>query len=160
MCEWWMLMTLPQWLSQLHVVLVSAYRILSAAGPCTFVNSDIFIARNPSSGGLFGNPPERLTWWGIICQRRHIGDWKIRCDDDSDVWAGTRRPDGNGWSLPAIWASHWCPCVCMCSIAILLQCHCIAKMINVTNSAASLHHSAATALVICFHCDAREQLQK
>ena len=26
-------------------------------------------------------------------------------------------------------------------------------------SAASLHHSAA-ALVICFHCDAREQLQK
>ena len=27
-------------------------------------------------------------------------------------------------------------------------------------SAASLHHSAAAALVICFHCDAREQLQK
>ena len=86
-----------------------------------------------------------------------LGDWKIRCDDDGDVWAGHRRPDGNGWSLRAIWASHWCACVC--AVAILLQCHCIAKMINVTNSAASLHHSAA-ALVICFHCDAREQLQK
>lgn len=114
--------------------------------------------RNPSSGGLFGNPPERLTWWGIICQRRHIGDWKIRCDDDGDVWAGTRRPDGNGWSLLGN-LGITLVCMCVCCVAILLQCHCIAKMINVTNSAASLHHSAA-ALVICFHCDAREQLQK
>ena len=87
------------------------------------------------------------------------GDWKIRCDDDGDVWAGTRRPDGNGWSLLAIRASHWCACVCavQCCNIIAMSLYC--KDDKCYYSAASLHHSAA-ALVICFHCDAREQLQK
>ena len=47
-------------------------------------------------------------------------------------------------------------CVQYCNIAISLYC----KDDKCYYSAASLHHSAATALVICFHCDAREQLQK
>ena len=63
---------------------------------------------------------------------------------------------GHYW---AIWASHWCACVCVkCCNIIAMSLYC--KDDKCYYSAASLHHSAAAALVICFHCDAREQLQK
>ena len=145
--------------AQLHVVLVSAYRILSAAGPCTFVNSDIFIAQKPFQRGAVWKSSLLLDM-----MRDHLSaqaHWWL----ENKVWwwrwclGGHRRPDSNGWSLRAIWASHWCACVCavQCCNIIAMSLYC--KDDKCYYSAASLHHSAA-ALVICFHCDAREQLQK
>ena len=113
------------------------------------------------AGGCLEILPRAWHDEGSFVSTGRLGDWKMRCDDDGDGWAGHRRPDGNGWSLLGN-LGITLVCMCMCEV---LQYYCNVIVLQSKDdkcyySAASLHHSAAAALVICFHCDAREQLQK